>query len=104
MLLLKGNMKYLSIFILLVFVNFMALPSLATIFQWEIPSTNLVISEEESPHAPLVINEKSLPKTLSISDYQPYFQDEFTKRAFQHVDDSSNKSPHLSIFSPPPEV
>ena len=40
-------MKYLSIFVLAVFINFTALPSIAVIFDWEIPTLNNNISEEE---------------------------------------------------------
>lgn len=38
-------MKYLSIFVLAVFINFTALPSIAVIFDWEIPTLNNNISE-----------------------------------------------------------
>lgn len=97
-------MKYLSIIFLLVFVNFMALPSIATLFHLEIAKTNIVLSEEESQHSPLVINEKSLPKVLDISDFEPFFVDVFTKKSFFLFDDAVNLSAYLSIFSPPPEI
>ena len=82
----------------------MALPTIATIFDFDIATTNLTISEEESQHAPLVINEKSLPKVLDLSDFKPYFGDDLSKRSFQLLDDSINRSPYLSIFSPPPQA
>jgi hypothetical protein len=41
-------MKYWSIITLTIFLNFTALPGLAAMFGWELPRTNVVISEEET--------------------------------------------------------
>ena len=57
-------MKYLSIFVLAVFINFTALPSIAVIFDWEIPTLNNNISEEEVKNNLANYNEKFPPKTL----------------------------------------
>lgn len=82
----------------------MALPSLATLFHWEKATTNVVLSEEESQHSPLVINEKSLPKVLNFEDFKPFLIDVFTQKAFLHINDALNLSAFISIFSPPPEI
>jgi len=59
-------MKYLSIFVLAVFINFTALPSIAVIFDWEIPTLNNNISEEEVKNNLANYNEK-FPQNLTIS-------------------------------------
>ena len=102
----KNNlrMKFWSIITLAVFLNFMALPSLATLFNWDLPATNVVISEEETQHAPLVINEKSLPKTLNVHDFLKFFGNDLHRRSFVLIDDSVHLSPFLTIFSPPPDA
>jgi hypothetical protein len=97
-------MKFLSILTLTVFLNFMALPSLATIFNWDIATTNIVISEEETTHSPLVINEKTLPTKLNVHDFVKFFEYEKEGKSFIQTDDSIHSSPHLLIFSPPPNV
>ena len=52
---------------------------MATIFNWDLPTSNVVISEEETQHAPLVINEKNIPKTGSMkynsANIMPYRQE-----------------------------
>ena len=102
----KNNlrMKFWSIITLAVFLNFMALPSMATIFEWDLPTTNVVISEEETQHAPLVINEKNLPKTFNVHDFLKCFGTDLHVKSFVMIDDSVHLSPFLTIFSPPPNV
>ena len=97
-------MKLWSIIALTVFLNFMALPSIATLFDWDLPTTNVVISEEETQHSPLVINEKTIPKTLNVHDFLKFFERDFSANSFICADDSVHLSPFLTIFSPPPEV
>lgn len=97
-------MKFWSIITLTVFLNFMALPSMATIFNWDLPMSNVVISEEETQHAPLVINEKNIPKTLNVHDFLKFFGNDLYRRSFDMMDDSVHLSPFLTIFSPPPEA
>lgn len=96
-------MKYLSIIVLFVFVNFMALPSIAALCKWDLPTTNVVLSEEETSHAPLTINEKSLPKILNINDFLKFsnFTEDTTE--ISQTDNSIHLSIFLSIFSPPPD-
>lgn len=81
----------------------MALPSIATFFSWDLPTTNVVLSEEETSHSPLVISEKSLPDVLNVHDFLKFL--DFTKiqRSISAVDHSIHLSIFLSIFSPPPE-
>jgi hypothetical protein len=97
-------MKLWSIITLTVFLNFMALPTIATFFNWDLPATNMIISEEESQHSPLVINEKTIPETLSVRDFLQFFERDFSANSFICADDSVHLSPFLTIFSPPPEV
>lgn len=97
-------MKLWNIITLTVFLNFMALPSLATMFNWDLPTTNVVISEEETQHSPLVINEKTVPKTLSVHDFIKFFDRDSTYNSFVLMDDSVHLSPFITIFSPPPEA
>ncbi len=97
-------MKFWSIITLTVFLNFMALPSLATVFNWDIPVSNVVISEEENQHAPLVINEKNTAKTLNVHDFLKFFETDSFGKSFILTDDFIHLSPYLAIFSPPPEV
>ncbi|HAI79703.1 MAG TPA: hypothetical protein DCL65_01570 [Chryseobacterium sp.] len=97
-------MKLWSIITLTVFLNFMALPSIATFFDWDLPATNMVISEEETQHSPLVINEKTIPGTLNVHDFLKFFETDRSNRSFICADDSVHLSPFLTIFSPPPEA
>ena len=97
-------MKLWSIITLTVFLNFMALPTIATFFNWDLPSTNMIISEEETQHSPLVINEKTIPKTLNVHDFLKFFERDFSANSFICADHSVHLSPFLTIFSPPPEV
>ena len=97
-------MKFWSIITLTVSLNFMALRRMATIFNWDLPTSNVVISEEETQHAPLVINEKNIPKTLNVHDFLKFFGNDLYRRSFDMMDDSVHLSPFLTIFSPPPEA
>ena len=97
-------MKIWSIITLTVFLNFMALPSIAVALGWDLPATNVVISEEESQHSPLVINEKTVPDTLNVHDFIKFFQADLNSQSFLCADDSVHLSPFLTIFSPPPEA
>jgi hypothetical protein len=96
-------MKLGSIISLLIFLNFMALPSIASLCKWELPTSNVVLSEEETSHAPLVINEKSLPKILSIHDFLKFSNFKKDRTSFSLADHSIHLSIYLAIFSPPPD-
>lgn len=97
-------MKIWSIITLAVFLNFMALPSIAVAFGWDVPTTNMVISEEETQHSPLVINEKTIPDTLNVHDFLKFFLSDLQSQSYLSADDSVHLSPFLTIFSPPPEA
>lgn len=97
--------KFWSILVLLIFVNFMALPSIATVFDFEIPQTNVVISEEETHSSSVsIVYEKTIPKTMNVHDFIKFFETTSDQKAFVLTDDSSHISPYLLIFSPPPEA
>ena len=100
-------MKFWSIITLLFVLNFTALPSIAAIFDWNLAKTNVVLNEEET-HSHyssfLSVVEKTLPKTLSVYDYLKFFEPDSKRTIFVQTDDRNHLSPHLNIFSPPPEA
>lgn len=83
----------------------MALPSIAAICDFEIPQTNVVISEEDT-HSTItfVMYEKTLPKVLNISDFLHLKRISIVSNLFDISDHSAHLSPFITIFSPPPEV
>lgn len=96
-------MKLWSVLVLSVFLNFLALPSIAIGMDWDLPQSAIVSAEEEN-HAPgFQFAEKSLPKTLNVYDFIKFLPKENTKI---FVIESVNKiiPPHISIISPPPEA
>ncbi len=99
-------MKFWSILTLMVFLNFMALPSIATVVGWELPQGNIVLNEEEkhSSSGTFVVNEKALPKVLNVHDFLKFFETDLQGEKFTLTNDSHHSSPLLTIFSPPPEA
>lgn len=99
-------MKFWSIFTLICILNFTALPSIAAVAGWKIPRTNVIVNEEEthSHYASFTVYEKTLPKTLNVHDFLKFFELDSQHENFAHINDSSHRSPLLSIFSPPPEI
>lgn len=99
-------MKYLSILILGIFLNFTALPSLAALFGWELPRANVVISEEEHSHSnnTIVIYEKTIPKTMDIHDFLKFCEADTYNKIAVSWESTLYFPPSLSIFSPPPEA
>lgn len=98
-------MKYLSILVLLIFVNFTALPGLAVVFDWELPTLNISnISEEEVKNNLANYNEKVPPKPYNFKDFFGAFYKDKESAMFAHQNDSIHLSPYISIFSPPPEA
>ncbi len=95
-------MKYLSILVLAIFMNFTALPSIAAVFGWELPTTNISIAEEEVKTSSSSFNEKVTPNPLSIHDFLKFFESKFENQSFTIVDDGAHISPYIPIFSPPP--
>lgn len=99
-------MKYWSIITLLIFFNFTALPGVAVVFGWDLSSrTNVVMSEEE-PHSnnTFTLYEKTIPKTLDIHDFLKFCEVVPQNKIAIIWETSAYYSPHLSIFSPPPEA
>jgi len=98
-------MKYLSIITLTIFLNFTALPGIAAMFGWELPRTNVVISEEEHSHSnTLVIYEKTIPKTMDIHDFLKFYEADTHNKIAVSWKSTLYFPPSLSIFSPPPEA
>lgn len=97
-------MRFLSIFILAIFINFTALPGIAVIFDWEIPALNTNINEEEVKNNLANFNEKIPPKPYHFNDFFTSLKPFKTKNTFIHRNDSIHLSPYISIFSPPPEA
>lgn len=97
-------MKFWSILTLLIFLNLTALPSIAALAGWKLPQTNITLNEEENHANTFTINEKTLPKTLDVSDFLKFFESDLEKNAFVVSDDWPHGSPSLSILSPPPEL
>jgi hypothetical protein len=99
-------MKFWSIIVLTIFLNFTALPGIAAVAGWDILQTNTIINEEE-PHShpsSFTVYEKTLPKTLDVFDYLKFFEPDPKGRSFVLIDDHFHLSPLLTIFSPPPEA
>ncbi|SIQ67693.1 hypothetical protein SAMN05880574_12042 [Chryseobacterium sp. RU37D] len=99
-------MKFWSIITLLLFMNFTALPGIASFLGWDLTRTNVVINEEE-PHShpsTFIVYEKTLPKTLDVFDYLKFFEPSKEGKSFILIDDSFHLSPLLTVFSPPPEA
>lgn len=98
-------MKYWSIITLTLFLNFTALPGLAAVFGWDLPRTNVTVSEEEThSNHPIVIYEKALPKTLNIHDFLKFYETSTIKKIVTPKVSDLYFSPFLSTFSPPPEA
>lgn len=97
-------MKYLSIFILAIFINFTALPGIAVIFDLDLPALNTNITEEEVKNNFTSFNEKIPPKIFKIKDVLGKIILNKNNILFVLTDDSIHLSPYISIFSPPPEA
>lgn len=97
-------MKFWSILTFMVFLNFTALPSIAALLDWELPRTNVILNEEE-PHSNIfVVYEKAIPKPLDINEFLKFYETKVPENLFTQKKDLTYLSPHLKIFSPPPEV
>lgn len=98
------EMKFLSILVLTIFLNFMALPSIATVFGWELPQTNVVLNEEETHSKTISVFEKAIPSTFDVNDFLTFCENDFQYHIFNIQDEAIHISPYISVFSPPPEV
>lgn len=97
-------MRFWSIISLIMFLNFTALPCIAAIAGWDIPQNNVIANEEETHSSAYVIVEKTIPKTLDINEFLKFYKNDLLKKAFVKKKSDPYFSPHLSIFSPPPEA
>jgi len=98
-------MKFWSVITLLFVLNFTALPSIAAICGWKLQVTNVILNEEEThSNYSFTVYEKTLPKTLNAHDFLRFFEPDLKHKSFIPTDDSSHRSPLLTIFSPPPEA
>lgn len=88
----------------MIFINFMALPSIATLFDFELPQTNIIISEEENHSSSLTVFEKTIPRTLNVHDFLKFFEPDHSQLSFDANDDPASLNPLRTIFSPPPEA
>ncbi|WP_407482211.1 hypothetical protein [Elizabethkingia meningoseptica] len=93
-------MKYLSIIILGIFLNFMALPSIAKLMDWDLPTMSQNLSEEEVK-IKRMSEEQLHSEPLQI---QKIHWDESLNKAFVSYNDNELRDPLLIIFSPPPEA
>ena len=97
--------KFWNILVLAIFVNFIALPSIASVIGFDLPQTNVIISEEETHSSfSFIVYEKAIPKTLNVHDFIKFFETDSKNNLFNLKDDNVHLSPYLSIFSPPPEA
>lgn len=96
-------MKYISIIVLAIFINFSALPSIAGIFDWDISTATVTIAEEEVQTG-TSFNEKVTPNPLNIHDFLKFFESDLGNEKFNFVDVTGHISPYIPIFSPPPNL
>lgn len=97
------SMKLKCLFVLMIFINFMALPSIAKVMDWEISSINISVSEEETHSAPFSFSEKMVPEMMSLKAFFGKFEIESLQKITHHKE-QAHLSPILSITSPPPEA
>lgn len=97
-------MKYWSVLVLIIFINFTALPGIAAFFDWDLPTLNTNVTEEEVKNNLANFNEKIPPKPYNFKDLLPIAINTKNNICFLLINDSVHLSPSISIFSPPPEV
>lgn len=98
-------MKFWSVIVLIFFLNFSALPSIAAFFDWDLHGTTTVLNEEE-PHSnsSTIVYEKTIPKIMDVYDFLKFSESAFDGPSFLLKDDDFHMAPLLTIFSPPPEI
>ncbi len=96
-------MRFWNTIILLVFLNFTALPSIAVIFDWEdVSITNNIYEEEEEEQKTADIVEKLVPERFNVEDFVTTLEQNTTEIFIDK--EKVHISPYLSLYSPPPEV
>lgn len=72
---------------------------------FEIPQTNVVISEEETHSAQsFVVYEKAIPKVLNVHDFLKFAEHPADLAKHSLSNDALFAPPYFSISSPPPEA
>lgn len=95
-------MKNLRLIVLLIFLNFTALPSIASIFDFDIPTPTIVFEEEEENHSTYCY-EKRIPQSFNINDF---INNSMLYGPQQNLYNYRNKihiNPYIQRFLPPPE-
>lgn len=83
----------------------MVAPTVAAILGEDLPQINIVVSEEENHSSTsITVFEKTIPKTLNVSDFLRLFEAVSNNGKFDLLDDSNHLKPYLSISSPPPKI
>lgn len=96
--------RILNILVLILFLNFLALPSLAGFLDMDLPQTNTTVSEEEIHHGSYAdFSEKTLPKTIDIKDFIGLWTTLSVSSVFISLDEKIFHNPFYFILSPPPE-
>ncbi|MEC5394191.1 hypothetical protein [Bergeyella sp. RCAD1439] len=96
--------RILNILVLMLFLNSLALPSLAGVLDMDLRQTNTTVSEEEIHHGSCAaFSEKTLPKTLYIKDFIGFWAMLSVSSVFVSLDEKIFHNPFYFILSPPPE-
>ena len=67
----------------------MALPSIATLLDFKIPQTNVIISEEETHSPSFVVYEKAIPKMLDVHEFVKFFETRKLAREYSNAYNTS---------------
>lgn len=97
--------QFWNILVLLIFVNFTALPGIAVLAGFEIPQTNVVITEEDNHSSQtFVVYEKAIPRVLDVHDFIKFTDPPVDLAIYLFLNEALTVSPYFSINSPPPEA
>ncbi|AQY21711.1 hypothetical protein [Riemerella anatipestifer] len=98
-------MRFKSILLLMIFLNFMALPSIAKMFGEDISIVTFTISEEETQFGETIsFSEKMISEVMSLQDFSLLSSYKYASRVFISSDDAALLSPFLSVHYTPPEA
>ncbi|MDY3317159.1 hypothetical protein PG637_06585 [Riemerella anatipestifer] len=98
-------MRFKSILLLMIFLNFMALPSIAKVFGEDISSVTFTISEEETSSGEAsLFSEKMISEAMSLQGFSSLSSYEYISQVFVSIDDVAYLSPFLSVHYTPPEA
>ncbi|AIH02654.1 hypothetical protein [Riemerella anatipestifer] len=98
-------MRFKSILLLIIFLNFMALPSIAKVFGEDISTVTFTISEEETHSGETTLfSEKMISESMSLQGFSSLSTYKHTNKVFISSDDVAHLSPFLSVHYTPPEA